>query len=654
MKQVFSNRLGWAALALAALAAFPSSAADLSGTTTLTATQSLNLETGATAASGGDILWNGSSITPQGTAKAGVVPGLTGASGFAALDQATLQALSAFASSAPIPSSSLPAGTIFAVITTAAHPAKVLVTANSGSSITLQFTTFGATGGGSGGGPSITNVLNNSSEIPAGFPNSGISQGALFKILGSGLADAGDANLHDSVPGLPSTLNGASVNVQSGSTTVHPALYYATPTQIDAVLPSSFPTGPATVTVSYKGAASNSFNISVVAAAPGITTYNSGATIVAQDFARPTDAYGGLVTFQKSAVPGGIITVWGSGFGATTDSDTTYTGAPHASSVSYSIYIGGVQVTNVAYVGRSVYPGVHVIVLTIPQNVPTGCYVPFAVVTGNIVSNVATLPIKAGGGVCSDPQLGINGDQLTNLSGQSNVKSGFLIVSQSTGPPPVGVSNNALAIFQQSTGVSTPAGGLVSIGGCIVAQSISGSSGTSIGLNAGTITVTGPGASPVTLQAFPLLPGTYIGTLASIPSTGGAFVFNGTAGSQVGAFSANVSFPNPLIVWTNQSAAATVSRSQGLTVTWTGGAPGTYVIITGSSASGSASGSFTCFAPQSAGQFAVPSYVLLALPAGSGATTVQNSTNLTTFSATGLDFGAALGNVGFTVNSTYN
>ena len=654
MKQGFSNRLGWAALALAV---FPISAlADLSATTTLTATQSLNLETGATAASGGDIVWNGSSITPQSPAKAGVVPGLTGASGFAALDQATLQALSAFGSSAPIPSSSLPAGTIFAVITTAAHPAKVLVTANSGSSITLQFTTFGATGGGSGGGPSITNVLNNSSEIPAGFPNSGISQGALFKILGSGLADAGDANLHDSVPGLPSTLNGASVNVQSGSTTVHPALYYATPTQIDAVLPSSFPTGPATVTVSYKGAASNSFNISVVAAAPGITTYNSGATIVAQDFARPTDAYGGLVTFQKSAVPGGIITVWGSGFGATTDSDTTYTGAPHASSVSYSIYIGGVQVTNVAYVGRSVYPGVHVIVLTIPQNVPTGCYVPFAVVTGNIVSNVATLPIRAGGGVCSDPQFGINGDQLSGISGAA--KTGFLVVSQITAQGS-GTQNFAGAFFQQTSGVSGPNGSsIVSIGGCVLTQTVSGgSTGTATPLNAGTITVSGPGGTQVTLTSNPVVPGFYFAQLNSIPSTGGAYVFNATAGTgtgAVGAFTATVNFPNPLLSWTNQAAAATVARSQGLTATWSGGTPGSYVLITGTSASGSASGSYTCYAPQSAGTFTVPPYILLGLPAGSGSTAVQNSTNVTTFSATGLDFGGALGNVQFSVNSTYN
>jgi hypothetical protein len=115
-----------------------------------------------------------------------------------------------------------------------------------------------------------------------------------------------------------------------------------------------------------------------------------------------------------------------------------------------------------------------------------------------------------------------------------------------------------------------------------------------------------------------------------------------------------VNFPNPLIVWTNQNAAATVNRTQGLTVTWTGGSPGSYVFISGNATSGTASGSFSCYAPQSAGTFTVPSYILLGLPSGSGNTSVQNSTNLVTFTASGLDFGAAFGSVGFSVNSTYN
>ena len=40
------------------------------------------------------------------------------------------------------------------------------------------------------------------------------------------------------------------------------------------------------------------------------------------------------------------------------------------------------QVTNIAYAGASVYPGVDVIGFTIPTGVPNGCLVPVIVVTG--------------------------------------------------------------------------------------------------------------------------------------------------------------------------------------------------------------------------------------------------------------------------------
>jgi hypothetical protein len=173
-------------------------------------------------------------------------------------------------------------------------------------------------------------------------------------------------------------------------------------------------------------------------------------------------------------------------------------------------------------------------------------------------------------------------------------------------------------------------------------------------LDAGTITVTGPGGTPVTLNTIPQVAGLYTATLSSIPSTGGAYVFNGSGGTGVGAFSATLNFPNPILTWTNQGAAATVTRSQGLPVTWDGGAAGTYVTITGSSLSGSIFGSYTCIAPVEAKQFTVPSYILLGLPSGTGATTVQNSTNFASFTAPGLDFGGAYGSVSISVNSNYN
>src|SRR5208283_4300158 len=88
------NNTGIALLALA----FPIAAfANVTGTPTLTANTALSLDTGATSASGGDILWNGTTITPQGKAVAASLAsyGLTGATSFTALSQAVLSAFPA-------------------------------------------------------------------------------------------------------------------------------------------------------------------------------------------------------------------------------------------------------------------------------------------------------------------------------------------------------------------------------------------------------------------------------------------------------------------------------------------------------------------------------------------------------------------------------
>jgi hypothetical protein len=83
-------------------------------------------------------------------------------------------------------------------------------------------------------------------------------------------------------------------------------------------------------------------------------------------------------------------------------------------------------------------------------------------------------------------------------------------------------------------------------------------------------------------------------------------------------------------------------------VTWTGGASGTYVSITGSSTATinakSVSVTFSCQAPLSAGQFTVPPSVLLALPASAnGSLAVGDFTNTQLFTASGLDLGVVIG-----------
>ena len=78
-------------------------------------------------------------------------------------------------------------------------------------------------------------------------------------------------------------------------------------------------------------------------------------------------------------------------------------------------------------------------------------------------------------------------------------------------------------------------------------------------------------------------------------------------------------------------------------MTWSGGNPGTYVYITGGvvvAGNSALKGDFTCLAPVEAGQFTVPSYILLSLPAGNGSLGVQNIV-FAPLAAAGLDIGTA-------------
>jgi hypothetical protein len=219
-------------------------------------------------------------------------------------------------------------------------------------------------------------------------------------------------------------------------------------------------------------------------------------------------------------------------------------------------------------------------------------------------------------------------------------------------------TNLASSIFESVTGASYGASsGSVSLGGCIVTEYTSTTGTppvTSTPLDAGTISVMGPTGS------FPLMSlstGFYDAQLpaSAISSTGGTFVFNGAGGKNVGSFTATVNLPNPLLTWTNQSAAATINRGQGVQVNWEGGGDGSIVYISGASVStiNAASGSFTCLVPQSSLGFLVPSYVTGTLPAGMGSLTVENITSYTTFTAPGLDYGFGFGFTGIFVNSTY-
>ena len=93
-----------------------------------------------------------------------------------------------------------------------------------------------------------------------------------------------------------------------GSTTLQCPLYYLSPTQVDAVLPGTTPTGNGTITVSNNGGISAAFPITVVQSGFGILSYNGS-------LAAAYDANNALITTSNAADPNQVIVLWGSGVG---------------------------------------------------------------------------------------------------------------------------------------------------------------------------------------------------------------------------------------------------------------------------------------------------------------------------------------------------
>jgi uncharacterized protein (TIGR03437 family) len=493
--------------------------------------------------------------------------------------------------------------------------------------------------------PAINKIQNNYSYILPGLPNYGIAPGSIFLITGTDLADPNTPVLQSSAaPGLPLSLNSASISVNVNGVATHPAMYYATPAAIAAVLPASTPSGAGTITVTWKGTDSVPAPIQVVSSAPGLGTfYGTGIGL-----AIATDATTGASFIPaNSAKPGQTIVLWGSGLGASTDSDTTYTSARTVINAPLQIFIGGIQAV-IQYQGGSGYPGLNQINVVVPPSAPTGCGVSVVAVSGSIVSNAVVIPVSATGGSCADPLIDSNRPITT---ARASYKSGAIDIAQSTSGS--GIASNAGANFASLTGVTYTADNFpTSVGSCYMRQTVpSGAGGgiNSTGLDAGVLTLTGPNGF-LTLDPVQNAPGNYISFFPAgfLSASGGSFTFSGKGGKDVGQFTVNLNFPTGL-VWTNLSAASAVNRSDGITLIWTGGAPQTWVTISGLSTAagigGNVSAGFSCNIPVSAGQFTVPSWVLLAIPAGTGSLSIQNFTPPVPFAATGLDYAYVQGSM---------
>jgi uncharacterized protein (TIGR03437 family) len=504
----------------------------------------------------------------------------------------------------------------------------------------------------SGATPVISSVTNAASNTVASLPNSGIGQGSLFVVKGTGLGPAALA-LATSFP-LTASIGGASVQVTVGGVSRDAIMYYSTATQLAAILPSSVPTGRGTVTASYNGSVSAIAPITVVRSTIGVYTVNQSGGGDAIATLGPA-----LVGPLNAANPGDAVAFWATGLGPVSFNEANAAQQFDMTDIAVEAWVAG-KPAKVLFRGRNACcTSTDVIYLEIPQGVG-GCITPVVFKTGDFVSNTTSIPTAPSGRVCTPSIPTITSADVLSLL--TKTRAAFGVVGLFRTNPFIGAElgiplDGGFAPFGWFTPLPGGLGGtnfdMPHLGSCMV---YSGGQFSGASLAGGAL----EGGSPITI-AGPA----GVRTLASSGPVGlfdaggnfirpGQFTVTAPAGAEVGAYAAGVTFVEPILQWANQSSLPAVDRAAGVTVTWTGGDPNGYVHVDGhatSSTTPSAGAFFRCTAKTSEGRFAVPSYVTLALPQSAPSVTpvlpaafpaslwVIGVSKLTRFQATGLEWG---------------
>jgi uncharacterized protein (TIGR03437 family) len=497
--------------------------------------------------------------------------------------------------------------------------------------------------------PVITEILNNYGLVVPGR----VARGAIFIVKGSNLSDQ-TTGLHDFANGpLPTELRGVRMEITVGGVTTVAPLYYVLPQQLAGVLPSSTPLGTGTLIVRNNGRNSAPATINVVASAFGVLTLNGAGTGMA---AVHNDAYQ-LLSNTNATNPGKAVIFYGSGLGAVPhqENNIIQPATNLAQSAGLTVTIGGVTAV-VAYAGRSYYPGLDQINVTIPT-LPSsayGCSVPVVITTNGIQANATSIPVAASGSTCpsNDPPPGSGGSgtltqaDIDRIIGQGFLRSGTVSLSRVTvytldpltsalsltsrtdegNASFMRISGPDFAAYMRSGFEGNPASPQPTAGTCTVINPATPSNPfpnlTSQDLDAGaTLTIQGPAGSRTLQRVVQGGDIEYRATLGNATPgnylDAGRYTASGAGGPQVGSFSVSVDVA-PELVWTNRAQLTSVTRANGLTITWTGGEPTQLVQIYGSSLdpnNQAASRAFQCYANQSAGQFTVPASILNQLPA---------------------------------------
>jgi uncharacterized protein (TIGR03437 family) len=500
------------------------------------------------------------------------------------------------------------------------------------------------TAAGASGQPKIARfgVRNSAGYAPGGFLNTGIAQGSIFTIFGSGL---GPNDLQSASLPLPTQLAGTEVRISSGGQTVSPYLLYVSASQIAAILPSGTPIGTATVTVSYQGQTSPTSTVTVGSRKIGLYTLNQAGSgpAVAQNFISEENQP--VNTLVTPARPGQVVTLWATGLGPVSGDEAA---TPQVGDLGPITLHVGSTTAKVLYAGRSgCCVGADQIIFQVPDGVE-GCYVPVIAVTGSFAdgkiptdgpsSNFATISISSTD-TCADPS-GLTGDEIRRIQDSGTYRVGTIALSAMAqgAADDAGTARFSQVDFERflsSKGIF----GLPSLGSCVAYESLEDVVHFDA-LDAGpALNIEGPnGARTMGHETS----GDYHASLgANFLAPGSYSVDNGGGGADIGAFQAAFTVPSPAKLGSN----TVLSNFFEPVLNWSDGDPAGYVVITSVAENDLSRATTICTERTAAGTFQIPVYAYAIAgvggPYGRSPNTVSfgSASPPTRFTAPGMDLG---------------
>lgn len=283
----------------------------------------------------------------------------------------------------------------------------------------------------------------------------GIPRGSIFTIEADGLAPS--AQSASGLP-LPVSLNGVSVRIwntaSGGNILAQCPLWYVSPLQINAVLPSSLAAGQyylSVVTEVYLAPFGvtiplDSTRVAFNATSGRFAPFSQGGGGFGPAVVQQYGASGGpiLNRLTVAATPDATLVLWGTGLGplpSGSDADS-----PQAGTIrnDITVYVDGLPATPV-YAGRAPgLPGVDQINFVLPAGVHPRCFVPLQVATGSAASGVSTLAVSAGSAACAS-EFGLPPGTLASLDAGGVVRVAVLNFNSTTGAANGKVSQSAKA-----------------------------------------------------------------------------------------------------------------------------------------------------------------------------------------------------------------